>query len=265
MFTSTPAQRPVLLPPGKCSRQALPAASHSAPDSPQNYLCTLLPTLQNPEFKKNLPSGSTAVVLELLLVPGAISAWLFPWNWGCLPRATGSAWARCAARQDTDAQRSGQCTPKRNNSLLFPTLPYRHGTLNSEELAHPKIQKKSLFVRENPRDCYIKAFPLIRRSLRVPCPTGALWLSPSKHEHNPLLPQEVLNPAGSAKSEHQFGVISIIQWGKVSPGWFQHQHSQEICRDHQRSSCNFHNFSFRELHTISLTRLQHVFLFSIIS
>lgn len=57
------------------------------------------------------------------------------------------------ARQDTDAQGPGQCTPQCNNSLLFSTLPCWDSTLNSEELAHPKIQKKSLFVRVNMGHC----------------------------------------------------------------------------------------------------------------
>lgn len=60
------------------------------------------------------------------------------------------------AGQDTDAQGPGQCTPKCNNSLLFSTLPCWDSTLNSEELAHPTIQKKSLFVRVNMGHCYRK-------------------------------------------------------------------------------------------------------------
>lgn len=60
------------------------------------------------------------------------------------------------ARQDTDAQSPEQCTSKCNNSLLFSTFPCRDSTLNSEELAHPKIQKNSLFVRVNMGYCYRK-------------------------------------------------------------------------------------------------------------
>lgn len=107
----------------------------------------------NQHFKKSpLNSRAAAGALRPFLVTAAINVSLFPWHWGCLPRASSWEWPR----QDTDAQGPGQRTPKFNNSLLFSTLPCRDGTLNSEEMVHPKIQWKKLFIRVNMRHCYRK-------------------------------------------------------------------------------------------------------------
>lgn len=94
------------------------------PPEPPHYSST------NQSFMKTPPKP--------LLVTAAINVSVFPRHWGCLPRASG--WE--GARQDTDAQGPGQCTPKCNNSLLFSTLPCWDSTLNSEEMVHPKIQQK---------------------------------------------------------------------------------------------------------------------------
>lgn len=114
------------LPPGKFSMLALREFSFSSYYSAKKY---------SPQRSTELPHySSTNCFLEIGAAcpePAAVTELVAP------------------ARQDTDAQGPGQCTPKCNNSLLFSTLPCRDSTLNSEELAHPKIQKKSLFVRVN--------------------------------------------------------------------------------------------------------------------
>lgn len=144
---------------------------------PRNYLITLLQTPQTRCFRK--PSST----VELLLPSDhrwqqqPFVFYRFLEIGAACPEPAAATQLVAPARQDTDAQGPGQCTPKCNNSLLFSTLPCWDSTLNSEELAHPKIQKKSLFVRVNMgHDCYRKqrCYHSYARSWR--CPVKQLLL-----------------------------------------------------------------------------------------
>ena len=157
MFTSTPAQHAMPLPPGKFSKLALCASSYSsyygAENSPPKIHGTtsLLFYKLNPCFKKTFLNSGAAVALRQPLV-----FYCFLEIGAACPEPAAATELIVPARQDIDAHGPGQCTPKCNNSLLFSTLPCWDSTLNSEELAHPKIRKKSLFVRVNMGHCYRK-------------------------------------------------------------------------------------------------------------
>lgn len=203
---------------------------------------------------------------HILRKPSSTVELLLPWNccWQRQPLVfycfleTGTACPEPAAaaeivvpaRQDTDAQSAAQCTPKCNNSLLFSTLPCWDSTLNSEKLAHPKIQKGSWFVWVNMEHrC---------RNQRCYHSDTRPWRFPISQ---PLLDYHLQNLntihyycstycTGQSEQNPNTSLVSLpSQWKKDPPGWPQHQsHSGTLWRTQRAiNMLVLVNFSFNIL------------------